>query len=367
MKVAIMGAGLSGLSCAITLERHGIKPYIFESRSRIGDRFVNGEALFNILNRPINNCLKYFADKYNIYLEPTNEFRKLTIYSKNEAGSIEGRLGFFNIRGRHEKSFENQLVRQVKSEITYNSQYTYEELKKQFDIVVLATGDAAYAAGLGNYRIDVTLALKGAVVEGDFNPYHALTWFDYEFAPKGYSYLMPFSAKEANIVTAYPDSAVNRQNTDELWARLYKRVCNETGQSLRITDRFEIMEYIAGICGSPKINGTYFTGNCFGTLGPAFGFGQFTAILSGIYAGLDICGTGNCEELTKPLSGSYNRSLVIRKVLEELSAEQFDRLVKSLDNRLFDGIIDKMFGDGTRIDVLKWLSRLLVMYYGKRD
>jgi len=30
MKVAIVGAGLSGLSCAIELERHKIKPVIFE-------------------------------------------------------------------------------------------------------------------------------------------------------------------------------------------------------------------------------------------------------------------------------------------------------------------------------------------------
>lgn len=30
MNVAIMGAGLSGLSCAIMLEKNGIEPYIFE-------------------------------------------------------------------------------------------------------------------------------------------------------------------------------------------------------------------------------------------------------------------------------------------------------------------------------------------------
>jgi phytoene dehydrogenase-like protein len=30
MNDVIMGAGLSGLSCAITLEKYGIKPSIFE-------------------------------------------------------------------------------------------------------------------------------------------------------------------------------------------------------------------------------------------------------------------------------------------------------------------------------------------------
>jgi flavin-dependent dehydrogenase len=48
MNIAIMGAGLSGLACAITLEKHGITPEIYESRSRVGDRFVNWEVLLSI-------------------------------------------------------------------------------------------------------------------------------------------------------------------------------------------------------------------------------------------------------------------------------------------------------------------------------
>lgn len=32
MKVAIVGAGLSGLSCAFELKKHGIKPIIFEKK-----------------------------------------------------------------------------------------------------------------------------------------------------------------------------------------------------------------------------------------------------------------------------------------------------------------------------------------------
>ena len=59
MKVAIMGAGISGLSCAIILERNGIEPTIFEKRGRVGDRFINSEAMFDILNRPIKDCLSY--------------------------------------------------------------------------------------------------------------------------------------------------------------------------------------------------------------------------------------------------------------------------------------------------------------------
>ncbi len=40
LKVAIIGAGTSGLSCAIELERHGIYPEIFERNSFIGEYFL---------------------------------------------------------------------------------------------------------------------------------------------------------------------------------------------------------------------------------------------------------------------------------------------------------------------------------------
>lgn len=59
-----MGAGLSGLSCAITLEQNGIYPTIFEKRSVVGDRFVNAEALLDILNRPVKDCISYFSEIY---------------------------------------------------------------------------------------------------------------------------------------------------------------------------------------------------------------------------------------------------------------------------------------------------------------
>ncbi|MGE5454026.1 MAG: NAD(P)-binding protein, partial [Methylocystaceae bacterium] len=33
-----MGAGLSGLCCAITLKKQGLDPVVFEKRNQVGDR-----------------------------------------------------------------------------------------------------------------------------------------------------------------------------------------------------------------------------------------------------------------------------------------------------------------------------------------
>ncbi|MCR3922120.1 MAG: NAD(P)-binding protein, partial [Firmicutes bacterium] len=94
MKIAIMGAGLSGLACAITLEQNGLFPDIFEHRRVVGDRFVNGEILLSLLNRPVLDSIAYFSEKHNIYLHPTANIKKLLLHSEQQQATIEGHLGF---------------------------------------------------------------------------------------------------------------------------------------------------------------------------------------------------------------------------------------------------------------------------------
>lgn len=355
MKIAIMGAGLSGLSCAIILEQNGIIPTIYESRAQVGDRFVNGEIILSILNRPINDMIAHLAEQYGIFLKPTGNIKELTVYSENEMAKIQGQLGFNNIRGRDEESYEMQLAKQVKSNIIFNSKYTYEDLLREYTHIVLATGDAAYAMTIQNYRQDLTVTLRGAMVEGDFNRYSAATWLDNRFAPMGYGYFIPISEKEANIVIAYPDYDINKEkDIDYLWDLFYNRVCLDFKQNLRITEKFEVTRYIIGICQSPRVGNTFFVGNNFGSIMPFLGFGQTTAILTGIYAAQDLCGISTYEKLVKPLQKAYKNSIVLRRAMEKLDNSKLDFMVKNMNKK----IVDRVFNT-KRMDPLKYLSYLL--------
>ncbi|MFZ3170631.1 MAG: NAD(P)/FAD-dependent oxidoreductase [Carboxydocellales bacterium] len=327
-----MGAGLSGLACAITLEKQGITPVIFEKRSQVGDRFVNGEILMTVLERPVQDNIAYLTEKHGIFLQPVSNIKTLILHSEHEQVRISGHLGFVNIRGREQDSFENQLARQVKSEIIFNSLATYEELLGDFTHVVLATGDAAYAAKLQDFHQDLTVTLKGVTVQGNFDRYTVISWLDNRLAPQGYGYLIPFSEKEATIVIGYPDYQQNiEQDINVLWDRYYHRVCQDLNQTLEVTDRFEVTRYIMGICKYPRIGNTFFVGNCFGTMMPFLGFGQFPSLLTGIYAAHDLCGLGNYEQLTKPLRKSYQNSLVFRRTFEGLDNHKLDIIVKKLN------------------------------------
>ncbi len=205
MDIAIMGAGLSGLACAITLEKNGISPTIYEKRGKVGDRFVNGEVLLSIFTRPVHDCIASLSEDFGIYLKPTANIQKMELFSKNEKAIIEGQLGFTNIRGREQDSFESQLERQVNSTIHFHSEHTYEQLLSKHSHVVMATGDGEYAKETRNFREDLTVSIKGATVEGNFDRYTVMAWVNYDLAPYGYCFLIPYSEKEANISLAIPD------------------------------------------------------------------------------------------------------------------------------------------------------------------
>ncbi|MRG86870.1 NAD(P)-binding protein [Salinibacillus xinjiangensis] len=355
MKVAIMGAGLSGLTCAIVLERNGLKPTIYEKMGQVGDRFINAEAFMSILNRPIHDVIRYITEEFHIDLKPVSHIAKLNIHTENSHAKIEEHIGFINIRGRHQFSFEMQLLEQLKSDIHFNSSPPYDEISKEFSHVVLATGDSADALQLHNYRKNLSVSLKGATVRGEFDRYTATVWLNHNYAPKGYGYILPFSEHEANLVTAHPNlSTVTEEDQQKYWDALYQTVQTQTNQSLPVTDQFQITNFVIGSCIHPRIGNTFFTGNNFGAIMPFIGFGQFVSILTGIYAAYDILGYGSYEELTKPLRKSYERSLVLRQVMESLSNNQYDHIVSMLNGKL-----GKRIFKPSNQDPLKYLSYFL--------
>ncbi len=180
-----------------------------------------------------------------------------------------------------------------------------------------------------------------------------MVWLDHRFAPKGYGYLLPFSDKEANIVVAYPDNIV-RANADNLFQTFYEECRKRLGQELPITDQFQVEHYLIGKSAFPRIGNTLFTGNCLGTTMPFLGFGQFAAILSGIYAAYDILGVESYEQLTKQIYKSYDDSLVLRRMVEKLDNEKLDLIVKQLD-----GYIGEKLFQHTRLNPIKVASFFL--------
>lgn len=354
MKVAIMGAGLSGLSCAIILDKYGHQPVIYENKSQVGDSLPRAEIMLPTFTRPIKNEMKYLYEKFGILLKPASSLRHVTFYSENSRADLIGKLGASTIRGNHPHSYENQLLNQVHSKIIYNSPSTYDTIKKSYSNVVVATGDPRYVSNLSSLRADLFLTVKGATIVGNYDRHHMYSWFDNMLSPKGFAFLTPLNNHQATIAIAFPSYLKNGNlSTNELWKRFLKRIYTDTGIPFEITKEFEMPNLILSRCLTPKVGTTYFTGNCLGAMGPAFGIGQFNAILSGIYAALDICGKGDYKKLTEKLFESYENSLTIRHTLENLNNQKLDGMVRLIDQPFVNKLIL------SKINVVKYLSLLL--------
>lgn len=356
MKVAIMGAGISGLACAVILEKNGIIADVFERQPNLTSRFQMAEGMFSIFDHPVYDHVKFFSEEYGIYLNPASHISKIAIYSKNERAELNGHLGFVFPRGNHPDAMELKLADQLnKTPIYFSSERSYEDLLREYTHVVVATGDPDYTIKLQSFQTDFTSTLKGGVVRGNFERTAAHAWFDYDVTPYGMGYLLPFSDQEATLSIAMAEyDRFHEKSPEHWWDAFYQKACDSLGQKLEVIEPYHVKDYIVGKSLYPRIGNTFFIGNCFGAIMPFLGFGQFTSLLTGIYAALDISGKGDYEELTKPIYQSYDNSLALRRGIEKLSNDQLDLIVKSADLPITEKIIN------TRsVDPLKWLSRLI--------
>ncbi|MBM7553215.1 NAD(P)-binding protein [Thalassobacillus pellis] len=362
MKTAIIGAGLAGLSCALTLEKHGHTADIFEQRKEIGFRYDIAELMTPILHAPIDDSVKFFSETYDIHLKPTSNVQKIFVHSENESAYVEGNIGFINMRGQYRESYEKQIAQQlVHSKIQYDSHASYEAISKEYTHVVLATGDPQDTQQIQPYDIAFPSTFAGAIVKGDFVRNEVHTWFNSQFAPKGMGYLLPHSKTQATLVIVYPQYEDDWiQNRKGFWEAFVKQASHTLNQEVVIEKEFTITDYMVGKCRYPRIGNTFFVGNCFGAITPFLGFGQTGSILSGIYAAQDICGLGDYEALCKPLFKDYDDSLVLRRGVEKLSNHQLDLVTRSLHNSMVKKVVTQ-----PNMSVLKGLSHVLKPFISK--
>ncbi|WP_181350895.1 NAD(P)/FAD-dependent oxidoreductase [Thalassobacillus sp. CUG 92003] len=356
MNIAIIGAGLAGLSCALTLEKHGHSADIFEQSKTIGFKLRIAELMTPVLHAPINDVVQFFSEHHDIHLKPTSSVQKIHVHSPHASSFVEGKLGFINMRGDHPEAYEKQLAEQlVHSKIHYNQHVSYEEVAKAYTHVVVATGDPMDTEKFQPFDTAFKSTFAGAIVSGDFKRNEVHTWFDTTFAPKGMAYLLPHSESQGTLVVVYPQyEDTLKQDPDKLWKATLAHASETLNQTIVIEDAFSIKDYIVGKSAYPRIGNTFFVGNCFGAITPFLGFGQTGSILSGIYAAQDMCGLGQYEELTQSLYQDYHDSLTLRRAIERLSNHQLDLVTKSLRIKAVENAITE-----PNMNVLKLISRII--------
>lgn len=342
MKVAIIGAGFAGLTCAYELERYGIKPVLYEKNGFIGEAYEHVTAILNIVHRPMDDPIDYISKNLGMRVTPINSVNRLIHYSENKELVVEGNFGYLFKRGREKTSIKNEMFSKLNNtKVVLNELADYQKLSQKYDHVVIATGNSNFSEELGCWQDWFIAYEKIAVVAGSFDPNAIIMWINKDYAKNGYIYLAPLDDKKAYIVMVVPD--INERQIDFYWQLFLDR------ENIKYTIIEEdTLKHKAGLSYPYQVGNIYIAGTSVGALDPFLGFGQLSSMKTGAMAAKSIAKGKSYEKLIEDIIKNNIHSYEFRKAFNRLSNKGYDRLLTFLNLPAI-----KYLTYDTQLDVLK--------------
>lgn len=327
MKIAIIGAGLAGLACAIECERLGIIPDVFERDESVGWPWPCTVHWLNVIQRQMGDIRNSLKEKYRLDLKPINELKSLTMKSPNKEAKIEGKLGNIMARGKHRESVENQLFTMLKkTPVHFNRVADYKELSAKYDYVVVATGKDTAAREMGVWNDFGVVHLRGGLVFGTFEPTSSTVYCNTEYAGKGYARLAPWSSTQA--ILGLCNIGCSEYEIDKVYANFIER---ENLSHLEFYFKFSLPIFSIGRVSKFKIGNVLLAGRSAGLTERFLGTGAVEALISGIFAARAIIQDLDYESLVRPLQEHVENISAFRTPYENLDNEGLDRLVAMIN------------------------------------
>ncbi|OAT81276.1 NAD(P)/FAD-dependent oxidoreductase [Desulfotomaculum copahuensis] len=323
MKVAIIGAGPAGLACALTLERHGIAPAVFEARTKSGELFPHVAGFLQLMSRPLPDQVLHLRRQFHLPVVPLNTIKRIDMHTPNVSRSITGRLGYFFQRGQDENAVESVFSAHLRTPVFYNRHADWRALARHYDYVVVADGQPATARTLGCWQNLLQTWVRGAIVLGNFDPHTLIMWLNTKYARHTYAYLTPASNRRASLVLILNDAT--RDEIEHRW-QLFWEI---EKFSYHMVQHFSL-EHNSGFVYPHQVGNVLLAGNAGGFIEPFLGFGMLAALRSGVYAGRAIAEGRSYEELVHDLHQEIIEALAIRQTMNAFTNEDYDRLVAAL-------------------------------------
>jgi len=323
MKVAIIGAGISGLSCAFELKKYGIIPTIYEKKSYIGDGLEFTVSNLRMFDSFLGTPMNYFERNYGLKIQPLNPLKEIIMFGPNSKVTIKANAGNTFYKGTDEKSLENQIYSLVNIPITFDTHVNALDIKDDFDYVVVANADCSVAKELGIFKQTFNAHSRIATVIDSFNPHSIIMWMNIHYAKQGYSYLLPYNRQKATLVLSVNN--ITHRELEFYWNEfLAKQELNYT-----IVETRDV-EHNLGFVYPANVDNIYLVGNAGGFMDSFLGFGTIGGIESGILAGRSIA---KGQDYNKAITPLYNKMKLLgewRKLLNGFDNKDLDRIISFL-------------------------------------
>lgn len=350
MRIAIIGAGITGLACAIECERLGVYADLYERDSAVGWIWPSVSYWPSIFYRDTGDTIDYLKKEYRIDLKPIGECRNVRLKSPNQTANINGQLGHFVARGKGEESLESQMKRHLRrTPVHYNSNADYKELSKSYDWVVVATGNDNAAKELGIWEDEGLVHVIGGVALGKFDSGSSSIYFDTTYAGSGYARLTPFSSTQA-ILGLYAIGSYKFE-----LEKLFSIFLEKEGLSkLDFIYKVLPLPFTTGKVKRFQVRNILLAGRSAGLTERLLGVGALEDIVSGVLAARTMINGDNYTKPMKKLQKHLENISSFRKIVEKFDNDSFDRAVAALDTPGIKQLIYK-----TNIDFVDMAGKVL--------
>ncbi|OAT85603.1 NAD(P)/FAD-dependent oxidoreductase [Desulfotomaculum copahuensis] len=352
--VAIIGAGISGLSCAHELERLGCRPVLFDISRSVGHPFAHCGAVLEILYRSVStrDLLELTREDYNISLIPLNPVKNIIMVTANQQVAVDGKLGYIFARGQVENSAEKQIARQLATTcFQFDRRVRWQDLIDSYDYVVVADAGETAAKELASWHDMLRVSIMGGVVLGSFDACTLYMWLNESYAGKGWAYLAPYNNRRASLVLSVPN--VRPEEMRLYWEKFFQT----EGFDFTVAETFQTTLAVGAVqpC---RVGRVFLTGVAGGFIDPLLGMGVLPGVASGVLAARSIVRGLDYEKETAFLVKLIKKADHLRRTLDKLNNAGMDRLVGLLGCPPVKSLIYH-----TKLDVVDLAELVLKRFY----
>lgn len=328
-KIAIIGAGVAGLSCALECERLGVPAEVFERHHSVGWVWPSVSLWPDLITRHYSSePLKYIKNAFGINIKSSADEKVYIMKSPNAEAKIEGKLGISFYRGKEIESIENQLLRGLRhTPINYNSLTGYKELSQNYDYVVVASGRDFEAKELGIWEEQGRVSIAAAIALGSFSHNTSSLYFNTDYAGVGYARVSPFSDTQAIISLYVIDKGDFHEQQLDVNRKFERFLEKEKLDKLELMYRFITPPYSTGRVSRFQIDNILLAGRAAGLTDRLLGTGGLESIISGVLAARAIILGEDYDKSIKPLKEHLENISALRNHLENFTNDKFDKLV----------------------------------------